>query len=208
MLKLPVDIYLQPVAVIATSEWRTAPPSEGQFAEASGAFRRLDSGVPGPAFENLPSAQIVRSAFSSIPIVWQLEFAQEYRGLGEALGQMVDVGEGSDWQIELPVYGAACFVAAGLMANLYPAPRVFGHGPKSVVFNWSQGADNLYLTVSADRVSALVSTPERIQKRVEFSEKDLLNPGFFLSAVQSARLAQPVQLQLKSSVPDPMVPVD
>jgi hypothetical protein len=39
------------------------------------------------------------------------------------------------------------------------------HGPDSVVFNWTDGKDNLYLTVSKDQIAALLSSPEKILLR-------------------------------------------
>jgi hypothetical protein len=198
MLSWFSNIYIQPVAVLSTSEGAPGLPA----GTSPAVYVKSDASVPAPPVEGLTSNQILKTTFSSVPVIWQSELAQEYQGLGEALGEMTDLDEGSEWKIDPPVYGAACFVAAGLMLSSYPAPRILNHGPKSVVFNWSRGNSNLYLTISADKVSALISSPERIQRRVEFSLNDLLNPALVLSALQPAHFEQPAVLRLTGSVSD------
>jgi hypothetical protein len=128
---------------------------------------------------------------------------QEYRELGEALREMTELEQTDEWGIEPPVLAAALNVAAGLMTNCYPAPHVFTHGPKSVVFNWPAGTNNLYLTISADKISALISTAERITHRVDFLAHEFLKPSLFLPAIQSAHLDPRVRL-LTGSVSDPL----
>lgn len=107
------------------------------------------------------------TTFSSASIASDLELIQKYQELGQALNEMTELEEGEEWRIDSPVYDAARYIASELMKMSLPAPRIFNHGPKSVVFNWSVGINNLYLTISADRMSALISTPERIQRRVD-----------------------------------------
>jgi hypothetical protein len=187
-------VYLQPIAVLATSE----PPS-GEIAGITKSDRSVTQQL---SVEALTSNQIFRTAFSSIPVVWKSELGQKYQELGEALSQMTELEEGSEWRIDPPVYGAACFVAAGLMVTGVPAPRVFNHGPKSVVFNWSDNTNNLYLTVSADAISALVSSPERIQRRIELVATEALNPALLFSTIQSGQLARPAPLRLTGTVSD------
>jgi hypothetical protein len=200
-VNLPTSIRLQPFAVLATSELPEVPAPEPLPGDpATFYIKRLDPGLPGPFVAT--SSQIVRTTFSSIPVIWQSELGQEYRELGDALSQMTEIDQGSEWGVEPPVYGAACFIAAGLMANSYPAPHVFNHGPKSVVFNWSCEANNLYLTISADRISALLSSPERIQNRIEFSATDLLNPMLLLSTIQSVHPDKPISMRLSGAVPE------
>jgi hypothetical protein len=202
MIRLPSNVYLQSVAVLATSELPQSTAPEALRADSSGRqIRRLDSSIAGPGSET--STQILRTTFSSVPVILQSELIQDYQELGEALNQMTELDEQNEWSIDPPVYRTACFIAAGLMVNSFKAPRIFTHGPKSVVFNWSRGASNLYLTISDDKVSALLSSPERIQRRIEFSVTDLLNPGRLLSTIQSAHLEQPTQLRLNGAVPDP-----
>jgi hypothetical protein len=202
MLKRPAIIYLQPIAVLATSDVRGASESL-PAANFRPWIERLDPGVPGPVTEAFTSSQVLRTTFSIIPVTWEAEIAQEYQDLGEALGQMTELDEGNEWKIDASVYDAACFVAAGLMVNSYPAPSIFNHGPESVVFNWSSEGNNLYLTISADKISALISTPERIQRRIELTAADLLNPTLLLPPPQPAHLQQATLLRLNGSVPDP-----
>ncbi len=109
------------------------------------------------------------TTFVNVPVVWEQELSSDYVELGEALRDMAEVEEDDDWHIDPGVYGNALFVAAALREVAIPAPRVFTHGPGSVVFNWSYLGDNLYLTVSADRMAALLSTPELIVRRVDCS---------------------------------------
>jgi len=203
---LPTYVYLQPVAVLATSEPDSTPALETPV--AGNYIKRLDSGVPVPAAEMVTLNQVLRKTFSNTPVIWQTQLSKEYQYLGEALTQMTELDEGSEWGIDRPVYDVACFVAAGLMINSFPAPRVFNHGPKSVVFNWSDdNNNNLYLTVSADRISALISSPERIKTRLDYSAKELLNYRNLLGSIRSAQLEQPV-LMITSGTSDPSESVD
>jgi hypothetical protein len=140
---------------------------------------------------------------SSVPVIWESELRQqEYQELGAALGEMTKLEEGDEWKIDPPVYNAACYIAAGLMAHSFPAPNIFNHGTKSVVFNWSYGADNMYLTISADHVSALIFSPERIKRRVEYSLNELTDPSIALVSVR-AFLKKPVKRLLTGAVTDP-----
>jgi hypothetical protein len=129
--------------------------------------------------------------FSSVPVIWNSELNQEYRELGEALSGMSELNEGEEWRIDRPVYTAASNVAAALRANSVEAPRVFNHGPKSVVFNWSHNADNLYLTISADHISALISSPQCIKRRIELSACDLVDSAYTIAYVKAAFLEKP-----------------
>jgi len=147
---------------------------------------------------------ILRTTFSSVPVIWESELRQqEYQELGAALSEMTKLEEGDEWKIDPPVYNAACYVAAGLMAHSFPAPRIFNHGTKSVVFNWSYGADNMYLTISADHISALISSPERIKRRVEYSVNELTDPSVALLSIRAAYLKKPVKRLVTGAVSDP-----
>jgi hypothetical protein len=194
------SIYAQPVLVFLTSE--TSTSSDVGTAEITGNFIKSDPTVPALPTVVADSSQVLKTAFSSIPFLWKPELQREYQDLGEALEQMTELDDDSQEKIEPPVFGAACFVAAGLMGGSYPAPRVFNHGPKSIVFNWAHEKSNLYLTISADKVSALVSTPERIQKRVDFSGTGVLDPAQMLAAIHSTWLNEPAPLLLTGTVPD------
>jgi hypothetical protein len=151
-------------------------------------------------------SHVLRMTFSSVPVIWQSELRQEYQELGQALSEMTELEEGDEWKIDPPVYNIACFIAAELMANSFPAPSVFNHGPESVVFNWSNDNDNLYLTVSADKISALVSSPERIRRRIECSTNELMNPALALSSIRAAYSdfsKGPVLQLITGTIPDP-----
>ncbi len=151
----------------------------------------------------MPPETLIMTTFSSVPVIWESELRhQEYQELGAALSEMTKLEEGDEWKIDPPVYNAACYVAAGLLAHSFPAPRIFNHGSKSVVFNWSYGADNMYLTISADHISALISSPERIKRRVEYSANELMDPSAALSSVR-AFLKKPVQRLVTGAVTDP-----
>jgi hypothetical protein len=113
-------------------------------------------------------------SFSSVPVITHDELAHEYRNLGEALSEMAQLETDGDWGIEKDVQHVAFQVAAELQSMSVPAPQTFTHGPKSVVFNWSTVSENLYLTISTDYISALVSTTEKITKRVDFATNQLL----------------------------------
>jgi hypothetical protein len=208
MRTTPTFIHRQTLLVLDSSS-----EIHGTYATPSGTSNAVTTGqdtvsVPIVARDiSTSESRVVRTSFSSMPVVWQPELIQEYRELGEALQEMTELQKTDEWRIEPPVLGAALNVAAGLMVNSYPAPRVFTHGPKSVVFNWSAGTNDLYLTISADRVSALISTPERITQRVDFLANEFLKPGDFLSTIQSAHLEPQVRL-LTGSVPDPFELVD
>ncbi len=125
---------------------------------------------------------IVRSIFSNVPVVEYGKLRSEYRELGEALSEMTELDAQDEWKIEAPVYDAARYVAVQLMANAFPPPQLFNHGAKSVVFNWSNKDNNLYLTVSADKISALISSPERIKCRVDVDFSRLPNTIYALSS--------------------------
>jgi hypothetical protein len=139
--------------------------------------------------QNMHETQILRTVVSSTG-VWPSEQIHEYLELGEALSEMVKLEEDDEWRIDKPVYATACYIAAGLKVAPYPAPRIFNHGPKSVVFNWSVGTKNLYLTISSNRISAMVSSPERIERRIDHSLNQLTNPALFLSSIQPSNLGQ------------------
>jgi hypothetical protein len=134
---------------------------------------------------------VVSSSFLSFFGAWQPTLSADYQELADALVEMSEP-EADEWAIDEPVYNVAHFVATSLLNCSYPAPKVFSHGPKSVVFNWLNGGDNLYLTVSASRVAALVSSPERIKRRFEVSTSALSDPSRLLPALKSVQVNGPV----------------
>jgi hypothetical protein len=135
---------------------------------------------------------IVKTYFSSVPVIWKSELNEEYRELGEALSEMIALEDEDEWRIDTSVYSAATYVASELKAYKVPAPRLFSHGPHSVVFNWSNTSDNLYLTISANRVSALLSSPERIVHRIEYSPDQLPNPVLLVLPYTPTYMTPPI----------------
>lgn len=132
-------------------------------------------------------SRVLKTCFSSVPVIEQWELSQKYQELGEALSEMITLEGADEWRIEPSVYHAASYVAAKLMEDLVPAPQIFTHGPESVVFNWSDHDDNLYLTISANEISALISSPQRITRRMDYSGNQLLNPSHLLPFAHSGR---------------------
>lgn len=119
---------------------------------------------------------------STIPEIWRSELSSQYFELGQTLSEMTKLDADDDWKIDPPVYQTASFVAAQLMSHQIPTPTIFNHGSKSVVFNWTNGGDNLYLTISSDKISALISSPAMIKRREQFEARQLLNSPFFVLA--------------------------
>jgi hypothetical protein len=198
MPNYPATVYRQAMVVLDSSS-KLPDNSVSPYAPTV----QVKFSVTGPV-DVMPAETLILTTFSSVPVIWESELRrQEYQQLGAALGEMTKFEEGDEWKIDPPVFSAACHVAAGLMANSFPAPHIFNHGTKSVVFNWSQGADNLYLTVSADHISALISSPERIKRRVEFSVNELADPSFILPSIRAAYFKKPVQRLITGAVSDP-----
>jgi len=150
--------------------------------------------------------QIFRMPVLSTGIIAQTGLSQEYLELGEVLNEMVELEEDNEWRIEEPVYTNARRVAAELMAGPYPAPRVFNHGPKSVVFNWESGTKNLYLTISSNRISGLLSSPERIERQIDCPINQLPNTALLLAYIQPDHWGQP--FTLVETVSDPSEHLD
>ncbi len=123
-----------------------------------------------------PESRIVKNTLATAQGYQEWELSQQYGELGAALRDLAAFEEEDDWKIESSVYNVASYFATELRSNLVPAPQVFVHGPKSVVFNWSDGFYNLYLTIGASNVSALLSSPERIIRRAEYSKNELRHP--------------------------------
>jgi hypothetical protein len=156
----------------------------------------------------ISEGRILTIPASSADIIERSEQIQAYRELGEALSEMVGLEEDDEWKIDEPVYGTALYIASKLMAAPYPypAPRIFNHGPDSVVFNWSVGTNNLYLTISPDRISVLSSSPKRIEFQGDYSLNKLPNPVLFLPFIQPDHWG-PAYDRIKA-VSDPPEPFD
>jgi hypothetical protein len=137
-------------------------------------------------------------SFESEPIISQSELIREYQEVGDALGEIYMLDERDECWVEPHIVNVAGYIAAELMVNAFPAPQIFNHGAKSVVFNWELKTDNLYLTISADRVSALISSPERIKRRVEYSLDALTKNGRVAPTIQSMYYERPVTKMITS----------
>ena len=196
MLNWLTNIYSQVTVILKPN---SVPPEDYQ-ADQQGP-RVILSNSDFTSAVNMSETQILRMPVSSAGISWLSEQGHEYLGIGEALSEMVGLEEDDEWRIDKPVYTAACRIAAELMATPYPAPRVFNHGPQSVVFNWSIGTNNLYLTISSNRISALLSSPERIERRIDYSANQLPNPALFLYSIQPGHWGQ--AFALLKAVSDP-----
>jgi len=206
MLSYLTDIYRQAVVVLeSSSELPNSYAPDVLVLAASGTYAHTTQVSPGvPEFVDASprtESMILKTTFSSVPIISQSELREEYQELGTALGEMTEFEDGDEWKIDAPVYAAACYVASELMVNSFPAPRIFNHGPKSIVFNWSKEEDNLYLTVSADRMSALISSPERIERRIHWSANQLTDPSLAFSTLKAAYSEKPVKIT--GAVADP-----
>jgi hypothetical protein len=147
---------------------------------------------------------VLRDTFSSAPTILDLELTQKYQELGQALSEITELEEGEDWHIDPPVCYAARYVASELMRMSIPTPRIFNHGPRSVVFNWSIGVNNLYLTISADRMSALISSPERIQRRIDYSSSQMIDSPLALLYIESAYFGKPVERRITGTTSNPL----
>jgi len=200
----PTRVYQQ--AMIVLDNTSASPEVLPPLPDASGRYTftkpyTMGSGLVGYGNVSTQQASLVfGTIFTNVPVILKSELINEYQDVGQTLNEMTDLEEGNEFWIEPAVYSAACFVAAGLMASSIPAPRVLTHGPNSVVFNWSDQTDNLYLTVSADRLSALISSPERITRRVEYSIKGLISPSLVFSTIRAAYTGKPIKLVARGSV--------
>lgn len=203
MHKYPGGLRQQTVMVLGASSEvdETAPPDVPVNYPYTKQLNSSASRVVGITVR--PANWIMRTTLSSVPSIWDSSLGHEYQELGQALSEMTELQEGDDWKIEPAVYHAATYVAAELMANAYPAPQIFNHGPKSIVFNWSHETNNLYLTISADKISALLSSPERIKRRIELSANQLMGQSLAFYSMQPAQLDQPVVLVTTGAVADP-----
>lgn len=177
MLNWLTNFYRQVIVLESSS----VPPGVYQVGQGAPMVTRSNSEFT--VAMNISERQILRIPVSSTGIIGRSELSQEYLELGKALSEMVELKD-DEWGIDEPVYATACSIAAELMAATYPAPRIFNHGPKSVVFNWLSETNNLYLTISSNRISALLSSRERIERRIDYSANQLLNPARLLSSIQ------------------------
>jgi hypothetical protein len=125
--------------------------------------------------------------------------AAAYAELGAALTDLHGLDDHDDWKIDEGVYGRSVQIAAALMHRSIPRPSVFSHGPKSVVFNWTHAGDSVYLTITEDKLYALISSPQRITYRAEFPSALTRSTDNFISALGSAQLSTPPTLEYQAS---------
>jgi hypothetical protein len=119
----------------------------------------------------------------SVPAILQSELKSQYEELGKALNELAEMDD-DEWHVDPGVYHVACYAASSLMDNGFPAPQVFTHGPKSVVFNWLAGSRNLYLTLSRSVISALISTPKSVEHRLQFTVAQLESPETIFPSIE------------------------
>ena len=118
----------------------------------------------------------------------QPDWAQQmegYRELSETLSEL-NTSQDDEWHIENEVYATSIQVAAALLDQDIPTPNVFSHGPKSVVFNWADGENNLYLTVGKSRLWAAVSSASGIKRRIELTGPTNNVAGDFLMGLRQS----------------------
>jgi hypothetical protein len=192
--------YIQPILVV-TSEPQTF--IEGLSVE------NVTTAPPSTSIELLTSNSryievALRTPFSNVPIISESQLLQEYIELGDALQQLVELNAGDEWRIEQGVFDAACFVAAELKDYSFPAPHVFTHGPTSVVFTWKNDFNSLYLTISSDRMSALVSTAKIIGRRIDFPPFRLAAPKTALLPIEYTYSAEPISRFVSPTVNAPL----
>jgi hypothetical protein len=202
MFGVPVSVYRQAVIVLDPNsrllDQQFPPPSP--YAQVLQVYAQIAPSAEIP----LSTTEVVILKTTSIPIIWDSELRHEYQELGEALSEMTEFEEADESKVDSSVYQAASYVAARLMSISCPAPRVFNHGPKSVVFNWSSETGNLYLTISADHISALISSPERIKRRLDYLVNELVDPSLVLSSIAAAYFKKPVKRLIAATLPDPL----
>jgi hypothetical protein len=155
-----------------------------------GSFIALEP-IAVPTLWNYGTQLVVSDSYVSPLGAWQTEVNADYQELGEALLEMKETDD-EEWAIDDSVYTMASFVAAALMDYAQPAPKLLSHGPKSVVFNWEEDKRNTYLTVSAGYISALVSSPEKIERRRDVPISNLLGNSQILSLIKAAQIDGPV----------------
>jgi hypothetical protein len=147
-------------------------------------FANSEKSAPRQLLTLVPAGSYISD--SSLP-------ALRYQDVSLALSEMRGLDESEHWKLDEAVYGASVQVAATLMDKNIPTPTVFSHGPKSVVFNWTLPSENLYLTVSANRISALLSTADTITHRAEITGPLVSHADRFFSALGSIPLLGPVE---------------
>lgn len=148
------------------NEW-----TDGETPLEPSVSRPLEMTTYSPDLKITPEITIGQTEIS-VSAILQPELRSQYEELGEALNELGEMDD-DEWHVDPDVYHVACYAASSLMDNGFPAPQVFTHGPKSVVFNWLAGSRNLYLTLSRSVISALISTPKSVEHRLQFTVAQL-----------------------------------
>lgn len=203
---MPYSIYLQPLIVESSSEPTAAGVEEGAYsgpANSHTIVKQTSSSIA--PIQSTSKGLIVRRVLSNVPIISRAELAKGYQELGDALRELVELPPDNEWKIDSPVFSAARYVATELMGLSVPPPQVFNHGSESIVFNWSRENNELYLTVSADKMSALISKANRIAQRVEIDFSSLSNPTAILSHSALAQIDEPTIFVMAGGSSDPLV---
>jgi len=112
--------------------------------------------------------------------------AQGYSELSQTLTELGNSSQDDEWHIDIEVYNTSVQVAAALFDKNIPTPHVFSHGPKSVVFNWEDGRNNLYLTVGKSRLWAAVSSASEVKTRMELTAPAHNIAGDFMKGLQQS----------------------
>ena len=194
------DLYAQPLLVRAVGTDQPEQLSHEQISAGTtrAIVTRADTANTITIGTLEPQTQFLTTITSStIPEIWQSELTSRYVELGQSLSEMTRLDADEEWKIEPAVYQTASFVASQLMAHQVPAPTLFNHGSKSVIFNWTHNSDNLYLTISSDKISALISSPAEIKRREQFEARQLLSSSFFVLTF-NAPTQTPLVLQTRA----------
>lgn len=183
------------LAIRSKDETTSEPPAFFVEGPRDNPQYRFHSVSSGSGYETVPvefESRIAKGEPSTVQEFSQWELSEHYRALGTVLSELTALEEEDEWKIDASVYNIASYFATELRSGWIPAPSIFVHGPTSVVFNWSGGMYNFYLTIGANNVSALFSSPERILRRIEYSGNEWPNPVALLPFIQSAGSASRV----------------
>lgn len=149
------------------------------------------------------SISVSSSVFDEKPIE---DMVVAYNQVGDALYFLSNLDDEDNQKIEASVLATASSIALCLVDHSIQAPKVFNHGPKSVVFNWTdEDKNNLYLTVSAYKVSALLSKSNRQKHRMECSAKEFLDSEFAVQRLTFLDQSEPRVVVTKSSSNTPEI---
>jgi len=113
-----------------------------------------------------------------------------YREVSETLLELRNSPDDAEWKIDNAVYSNSVSVAAALLEKNIPAPQIYSHGSRSVVFGWEHDDKSLYLTVSGTRLSALLSSPDG-NVRAEIPGPSIPQAQAFVTAIKASKIIDP-----------------